>query len=166
MSPLRHRSGAGRLPPAPRTSGFVRALFCGESTAIRRRTRRGDRPPGRRVRRAVVVALTVASAALGGCGTGRGGDDAADPWRPRPGATVHWQLQGKVSLRHDAEVYDVDLFDAVPSPRRVNQLPVDVDFVSAAGFGGASMRSSAFLGRSSIVDFSTSTTRFEPAFAA
>ncbi len=33
-------------------------------------------------------------------------------YRPEPGITWQWQLQGKINTNHKAELYDVDLFDA------------------------------------------------------
>lgn len=34
------------------------------------------------------------------------------PWRPRIGASWQWQLEGRLDLSVDVDVYDIDLFDA------------------------------------------------------
>jgi hypothetical protein len=56
-----------------------------------------------------ILVLTAATATATG---------PADPegWQPPAGATFQIQLQGRVDLSYDADVYDIDLFD---SPRSV-----------------------------------------------
>jgi len=46
----------------------------------------------------------------GGSGAG-GGDGGAAVWRPPPGTTWQWQLQGTIDTSLDVAMYDVDLFD-------------------------------------------------------
>jgi hypothetical protein len=50
----------------------------------------------------------------GGASSGGG---ASDVWRPTPGTSWQWQITGKVDESFDVDMYDVDLFDAVPSAR-------------------------------------------------
>ncbi len=38
-----------------------------------------------------------------------------DVWRPPPGATWQWQLDGEIDTSFDVDVYDIDLFDAPQS---------------------------------------------------
>jgi hypothetical protein len=35
----------------------------------------------------------------------------SDPWRPAPGTTWYWQLQGTIDTTRDVQAYDIDLFD-------------------------------------------------------
>jgi hypothetical protein len=76
-----------------------------------------------RISGALVAALTVASAVLGGCAPGPTGaaastaDGAAGPpvttrWVPPPGTTWQWQLTTPVDTSVDAEVYDIDGVEA------------------------------------------------------
>lgn len=46
-------------------------------------------------------------------------------WTPKPGTTWYWQINGKVNENIDVAMYDIDLFDAVPTARSY----------SVAGFG-------------------------------
>ncbi|WP_236244801.1 endo alpha-1,4 polygalactosaminidase [Streptomyces sp. CC210A] len=48
-----------------------------------------------------------------GAGTPRptGGTGSAARWRPRPGLTWQWQLDGRVDTSVDADVYDIDAFE-------------------------------------------------------
>ena len=39
----------------------------------------------------------------------------AAPWQPQVGNTWQWQLTGPIETKHDADVYDIDLFDAPDS---------------------------------------------------
>jgi hypothetical protein len=58
------------------------------------------------------------AASTGGAGgSGNGGGDSGGIWHPKPGTTWQWQITGKVDTTFDVDVYDVDLFDAVPSAR-------------------------------------------------
>lgn len=41
-------------------------------------------------------------------------------WRPEPGLTWHWQLDGEIDWEREVDVYDVDLFET--SEQRVSQL--------------------------------------------
>lgn len=45
----------------------------------------------------------------GGADDDAGGDDI---WRPAPGTTWQWQLSGAIDASFDAQMYDIDLFDA------------------------------------------------------
>lgn len=38
-------------------------------------------------------------------------------WAPKPGTSWYWQINGTVNENIDATMYDIDLFDAVPSAR-------------------------------------------------
>jgi hypothetical protein len=38
-----------------------------------------------------------------------------DVWRPRPGASWQWQLQGEIDPTFDVDAYDIDLFDTPES---------------------------------------------------
>lgn len=38
-------------------------------------------------------------------------------WQPAPRTTWEWQITGTVNTSYNAQMYDVDLQDAVPSPR-------------------------------------------------
>lgn len=44
---------------------------------------------------------------------------AAAVWSPAPGTTWQWQIVGRIGQLRDVEMYDVDVEDAVPSPRTV-----------------------------------------------
>jgi hypothetical protein len=50
----------------------------------------------------------------GGPGTfpDAGGPIGPPPWQPAPGTTWQWQLSGTIDTSVDAEVYDIDLFEA------------------------------------------------------
>lgn len=41
-----------------------------------------------------------------------GGDPGLTIWHPAPGTSWQWQLSGKIDTSVDAEMYDIDLFDA------------------------------------------------------
>ncbi len=41
-------------------------------------------------------------------------------WVPKPGTTWYWHINGKVNENVDVTMYDIDLFDAVPSARSYN----------------------------------------------
>jgi hypothetical protein len=38
--------------------------------------------------------------------------ESPEIWRPAPGTTWQWQLQGEINVSWDVEMYDIDLFDA------------------------------------------------------
>ena len=39
------------------------------------------------------------------------GEPAGDWWRPAPGTSWQWQLQGELDTSYDVDMYDIDLFD-------------------------------------------------------
>ena len=41
-------------------------------------------------------------------------------WQPTPGTSWHWQLDGKLNMGYDVDVYDIDLFDT--PKKKINQL--------------------------------------------
>jgi hypothetical protein len=63
------------------------------------------------------VGLAAAAVLLAGSACGRPAvDDEPARWRPQPGDTWQWQLQGSVNTAYDVDVYDVDLAE---TPRAV-----------------------------------------------
>jgi hypothetical protein len=42
-------------------------------------------------------------------------DTVGEIWRPAPGTTWQWQLQGTIDTSFDVEMYDIDLFDVPPA---------------------------------------------------
>jgi len=60
------------------------------------------------LRHALVLLLFLLLFAAACAGTG---PPAPERWRPEPGTTWQWQLEGRIDLEVDAEVYDIDGFE-------------------------------------------------------
>lgn len=62
---------------------------------------------------AQAMALAMALALLAGCGGGSSDSPTPAPrWTPALTDTWQWQLKGSINTAYDAQVYDIDLFDA------------------------------------------------------
>jgi hypothetical protein len=62
----------------------------------------------------VTLAVLVAAVAVSGATADGGSTASSDVWKPRPGTTWQWQIMGDVDETVDAQMFDVDLFDARP----------------------------------------------------
>ncbi|MDG9701376.1 endo alpha-1,4 polygalactosaminidase [Streptomyces sp. DH37] len=76
-------------------------------------TRRRFRPDprGRRLAAPLLCLLLLLTAACSGPAPPGGAPPDGARWRPEPGTTWQWQLQGRVDPDVDAEVYDIDGFE-------------------------------------------------------
>lgn len=63
------------------------------------------------VRLLVTLTLFVAACAIGLAQDGVD-DEPVPVWQPPPGTTWQWQLSGEINTSWDADMYDIDLFDA------------------------------------------------------
>ena len=62
---------------------------------------------------ALAMALALALVLLAGCGGGSSDSPTPAPrWTPALTDTWQWQLKGSINTAYDAQVYDIDLFDA------------------------------------------------------
>lgn len=59
----------------------------------------------------------AASASSAASGSTSAGGGASTLWKPAPGTSWQWQITETVDTSLDVVMYDVDLFDAVPTPR-------------------------------------------------
>jgi hypothetical protein len=67
-----------------------------------------------------VLEITFGSIGTHSCQIRAGVVDVTEIWRPAPGTSWQWQLTGTIDTSIDAQMYDIDLFDAPQS--KIDQL--------------------------------------------